>query len=362
MTQEVFPMLDIAGNHYEIGYQHGENFPDRIRGSIKTYKTMFKDYSNLEWEDAKKIARKFIPIIEDYEAGYIDEMKGVADGAGLDFEDILALNCRSELVFAGDEVSPSDGCTSLAATSEATKSGDSLLGHNWDWKTTQRENMIMLRVTQDGDKPKIFMITEAGIIGKTGFNSAGVSVVLNALGTDAAPEGIPLHMVMRRILDCKTIGEAIKISTEYNIGCCANFLIGHSNGETVDIEIENEDYDVLYPENGVLVHTNHFLSPRLPVYPRKDKVKRNFPSTYIRLGRTKKLLNKNHGEITVETIKEILADHVDQPNSICAHNDPVLEPGKQTGTVFSIIINLTQKEIHFAKGSPCEVEYDIYKL
>mgnify|MGYP002115340558 CR=1 FL=1 len=57
--------------------------------------------------------------------------------------------------------------------------------------------MIMMKITQKNGRPTIFMVTEAGIIGKTGFNSAGVGLYLNALSTDQAPKGLPLHMAMR---------------------------------------------------------------------------------------------------------------------------------------------------------------------
>lgn len=361
MKKELFPILEVTGSHYDIGYAHGLNYREQVLGSIESYKDMFKKYSNIEWEKAKEYSKIFVPVIESYNSDYIQEIRGVSDGAGVDFESVLALNCRSELVFAGDKIGTSDGCTSLGVTADGTKNGDTIVAHNWDWKPSQLKNMVILKIKQE-NKPDIFTITEGGIIGKTGFNSSGISVFLNALGTDAKPEGVPLHMIMRSILDCETIGEVIRECTRVNIGCCANFLIGHSNGEVVDIEIENEDFDVLYPDNDIMVHTNHFLSNRLPIYPRKDTVKYKFTDSYLRLGRTRKLLDKDHGNIDEKIIANILRDHVDLPNSICAHKDEKLDEGDQTGTVFSIIINLTKGKIMISHGSPCENEYMEYKL
>ena len=95
------------------------------------------------------------------------------------------------------------GCTSIGISSDAGKNGDAFLAHNWDWKPSQRESMVIMKIRQKNGKPDIFMVTEAGIIGKTGYNSAGLCLYLNALSTDQAPKGLPLHIAMRGILDCK---------------------------------------------------------------------------------------------------------------------------------------------------------------
>ena len=74
---------------------------------------MFMDYSDLKWSRAKELSRKFIDVIRDYHADYLEEIRGVADGSGFGFEDILALNCRSEIVFVGKEFGAKTVYTSL---------------------------------------------------------------------------------------------------------------------------------------------------------------------------------------------------------------------------------------------------------
>ena len=254
------------------------------------------------------------------------------------------------------------GCTSIGISSDAGKNGDAFLANNWDWKPSQRESMVIMKIRQKTGKPDIFMVTEAGIIGKTGYNSAGLCLYLNALSTDQAPKGLPLHIAMREILDCTTLAEAIAAAVRFRLGCCANFMIGHRNGECVDIEIENEEFDVLYPKDGILVHTNHFISPLLPIRPRQDTCKRKFTDTFVRLGRADKLIRKKGHDISEEDIMEILRDHVEYPSGICRHEDVNQPEGKRMGTVFSMIVNLTQGNIYYCKGNPCEMDYKIYTL
>lgn len=360
---EHFPYIEIEGNSYEIGFQEGKNFKDRIKNSVDCYKKMFMDYSNLEWERAKELSKKFIPIITEYDADYIEEIRGVAEGSGFEFEDILALNCRSELVFVGKEFDKVDGgCTSIGISECAGLNGNSYAAHNWDWKTSQKSSMIMMKIKQKNGKPSIFMVTEAGIIGKTGFNSEGLAVFLNALSTNQAPKGLPLHMAMRKIMDCSTLSEAIKEVTKMPLGCCANFMLGHKNGECVNIEIENEEFDVLYPKDGIIVHTNHFVSPRLPTLSRKDTTKYKLTDSFIRLGRAYKLLRKKGFDIDEKEIMSVLKDHVEYPNSICRHNNLKIDEGLRMGTIFSMIVNLTQGKILFCEGNPCENDYKEYSI
>ena len=358
-----FPYIEIEGTPYEIGFQEGRSFKAQINGSMECYRAMFMDYSNLNWDRARELSKQFIPVISEYNPDYLEEMKGVAEGSGFEFEDILALNCRSELVFVGKEFDKMEGgCTSIGVSSDAGESGHAYLAHNWDWKTSQRSSMVMMKIRQKNGKPTIFMVTEAGIIGKTGFNSAGVALYLNALSTNQAPGGLPLHMAMRGILDCETLAEAVNAATRMPLGCCANFMLGHKNGECIDLEIENEDFDVLYPQDGIIVHTNHFLSPRLPLAPRKDTTKYKLTDSFIRLGRADKLMRRKKHGITAQDIIEVLSDHMEYPAGICRHDDLKVEPGLRLGTVFSMVVNLTSGEIYFCKGNPCENEYERYHI
>lgn len=359
----IFPCLEIEGSPYEIGYKQGRHFRYQVRESLRCYQEMFKNYSELSWKRARELSRKFIPVIEAYQADYLEEMHGLAEGSGFDFEDILALNCRSELVFVGKEFDlENGGCTSIGISSDRGQNSDAFLAHNWDWKSSQQNAMVMLKIRQTNGRPDIFMVTEAGIIGKTGFNSAGLCLFLNALSTNQAPHGLPLHMAMRSILDCETLAEAIHQATRVQLGCCASFMLGHKNGECVNIEIENNDFDILYPNDGIIVHTNHFISSKLPVPPRKDTTKYKLPDTFVRLGRAKKLLCKYEKPIGKEEIVAVLQDHVEFPTSICRHDDIKIEAGLRMATVFSMIVNLTQGEIYFCKGNPCEEDYERFHI
>ncbi|WP_195276822.1 C45 family autoproteolytic acyltransferase/hydolase [Anaerotruncus rubiinfantis] len=354
------PCITAAGTPYQIGYAHGSGAKERIAVSLATYREMFWDYSGISWEQTQKIAESFVPCIENYNPDYLAEMQGIADGAGVQFWEILALNVRSELVLQGGSL-VSDGCTSVAVTPERTAGGVTLIGQNWDWKMSIRQALILLRIHQENGKPDICMMTEAGIIGKIGCNSAGLGVCLNALSVDAAPSGVPLHIALRGILDSQNLNDAVRAAVREKLGCCANFLIAHRDGEALDVEVANDDFDVLYPKDGILVHTNHFTSLRLPRAPYHDTLKRSMPNSFHRLGRLDKLVRAVEGPIGVQDLKTAFADHAGAPFAICRHEGDEMG-GLSMSTVFAIVMDLTNLTLHICPKHPCNTPFETVLL
>ncbi|THY67822.1 AAT-domain-containing protein [Aureobasidium pullulans] len=164
----------------QIGYQHGSQAASQIKGSISFYTSLFQQNVKISWPEVQKTALEFETVIRENWPEYLEEMRGIADGAGKMLSDIIALNVRTEINFGLF----SDGCTALSWL----QGDSSILAQNWDWMTEQKANLILLTIEQS-PKPTIKMVTEAGLIGKIGLNSSGVGVCLNAIrakGMDAS--------------------------------------------------------------------------------------------------------------------------------------------------------------------------------
>ena len=117
---------------------------------------MFQHTSNLAWKDVREVATEFQPTLQNLTPDLFTEMEGIAEGAGLDVLDIIALNCRSEIALGRF----SDGCTALSwKKSEATR----VLAQNWDWTQTVKKNLAMVSIQQVG-KPTIYMVTEVSTL------------------------------------------------------------------------------------------------------------------------------------------------------------------------------------------------------
>ena len=229
---------------------------------------MLEKNSGLSWDDVRDRAGRYRAIIES-ETDYLSELQGVADGAGVALDDIVALNSRTELLAeAFIDSSPkqrkTDGCTALAVLGDATAGGATLLSQNWDWLAHTVDTVVVLRVIRD-DGPSYVTVTEAGLLAKAGLNSAGLGVCTNFLLTDrdGTVEGLPYHLTLRALLDAETLPEALNTLLHYQRASSANYLLAHSHGVAVDIEVTPggaEGVHVRLPEDGVVTHANHFCT------------------------------------------------------------------------------------------------------
>ncbi|MBS7622119.1 hypothetical protein KEJ39_00370 [Candidatus Bathyarchaeota archaeon] len=346
----------VEGEPRERGFQYGSLAKDLIQKNIETYKLQFKRFSGLDWKDVTADASKWAAMIEEYDSDIMDEIEGVASGAGRPIEEVVALNARYEFA-----ISPLSGrvnreCTSFAATPDAASCDGVILGENWDFRSRFRESCILLFIKQSGGKPDILTHVEAGNVAHKGLNSSGLGLCINALLSDKdriAP-GVPLvSVVAREILNSKSIRDAVHAVAKARRSASINYMIAHSGGEAIDLEVIPDDIEVLHPQDGIITHSNNFLG-NLGV---KDLGKTVFPDSHIRWNRMRRLLLRRR-RLNAETIRLVTSDHFDYPNSICRHPDPRAHPDDQFETITSVIMQLDRKKLHMTEGPPCTAKYE----
>lgn len=113
-------------------------------------------------------------------------MAGVAEGAGVLFWTIAALNARTEIL--AEAGAPRAGeCSTLVHSGTRTTGGQC-----WDWHEELAAAWHIQTVS--GGTRNVAGITEYGILAKIGVNDAGVGVLFNILGHwDDAATGVPVH-------------------------------------------------------------------------------------------------------------------------------------------------------------------------
>ena len=79
---------------------YGEEARDRVHRSVEAYREVFAAYTGWDWHAVTERARAYEALIEQFDPRYLEEMRGIADGAGLQGADVLAINVRTEVMFA----------------------------------------------------------------------------------------------------------------------------------------------------------------------------------------------------------------------------------------------------------------------
>lgn len=311
----------------------------------------------MNWAAVRDEASRYIHSLEETCPRYLEEIRGLADGAGVDFLDILALNLRTEIMFGlftdqaganGKPVGdiPSDGCTSLAFVDGA---GDSILAQTWDWQPAQGPNLILCHVSQPGtNMPDISMVTEAGIIGKIGFNSAGVGCCLNAIrarGIDRTK--LPVHFALRTVLESHSRQEALAKLGTLGVAGSAHILVADGSSAS-GLECTVTGIKEIVGERGRVYHTNHLILDHPDV--EESPMWKDSPR---RLARIQELSDATISETSgqdLDQLVDMFKDEDGYPSSINRKKEG--DSGSQT--LFTIVTNLSKKHAIIRFGRPSE--------
>lgn len=342
---EPFPLIDVFGAPRERGRQYGRQAEDRIRKGIAHYTAQL---SGLAF-DARGISRlvhDYLPAMEEFEESYIDEMRGIAEGAGLSFEEIVLLNARTEILKLAtrpdlraqlSNADDPDGCTTVVVLPQAARDRRLIHAQNWDWKRECVETTVVLRVRQD-DGPDVLTLTEAGALARLGLNEAGIAITGNYLESDRdyTQIGVPLPLIRRKVLESEHLALAMRAVYSTPKSASSNMAVSHRDGIVINFECAPDETFQVHPKDDLLVHANHWISP-VALAKLKDTGILNAPDSLYRDIRMRDLLAPQIGSITSGTVKTALLDDFATPWSVC--RPPRLNmAGGQTATVATVVM------------------------
>lgn len=359
---ESLPRILVTGSSRERGRQLGEAASDRIYRAHGAYREIFEYYGKLDWSRACAIGRQYREAIREFDPRYIEEMQGIAEGTGLEEDDLLALNARTEilarLAFERPELRLRGECTSFGFFPRSSDAEPTLIGQNWDWLDLTRESLIVLEA-EPNDGPSFVTIVEAGLLAKCGMNAAGVGLATNALLSEAdrGAVGVPYHVLLRAVLDSTSVVQAIARLQGCIRASSANYLIGQAPGVGVNVEATAGDCRHLAfsePQDGLLLHTNHFIESSLHG---SDMSLWDSPDSVTRLARLRQLLGFDGASRTAETLKLAVMDHAQFPTSICTHVQEDAPRPERWATLASVIFDLPHRRIWLASGNPCQTHF-----
>lgn len=383
----MFPAITLHAHAtpHARGLAHGRQAASRTIHSRDTYARLFAS-CGIDWAQACSRAQTYRPTIEALDPDLLEEMQGIADGSGLQLAEVLALNCRTEILPASflsdighpaaaalaanraaglpdwlDALDPhaAEGeCTAMAVAPEASVNGHSWLAQNWDWLGRQRQALVLLH-THDAQGTRLTTLTEAGMLAKIGMNQHGFALGLNILRSlqDGERPGVPVHVLLRHLLGCSGVEAARQrlqvIAQRWGFGAASNIPCADSQGEAACFEVAPAGWAELQAQQGVVVHTNHFvcdslLAAQAPMgmtlssQPRLETARR-----HARTGRLDRL-----------ALETFLRDESDGHLSICRSPDPDLPPEGRVESVAGIIMDCHARQIWIAPDVPCRCPFE----
>jgi isopenicillin-N N-acyltransferase like protein len=256
-------VIDCRGSGRERGLAHGEAVRPLIAETIARWEqaTLRSDSSSTS---IREYATDFLArtsILTTAQRRFpdlVEELQGIADGAGVPFEVIVAYNLMDEQWWYDleREAWPEPGCTVLARRGAA----GTMLAQNMDLPTFMNGSQVVLRVRAPGH-PESLILSSAGMIGLTGVNRAGVAVCVNALlMLRPNPAGLPVAVLVRAALGEPTAAHAAALLRSLTHASGQHYAVADRHGVT-GLECSGSGCALSHsPDDPMLVHTNHPLA------------------------------------------------------------------------------------------------------
>lgn len=352
MATPICRLIDISGTARERGLQYGRQARDEIHAAVGHYRVQIGTLSDTELE---ALTARFLPMIADFDPRYLEEIEAIAAGSGASLAGIVLVNARTEILKlaarpdAALRTDVPDGCTTLAVEPRAAQAGELLHGHNWDWKLDSASASIMLRVRSD-DAPDFLTFTEAGALARLGVNARGLSVTGNYLECerDYRQLGVPLALIRRKVLEQTHLARAVQVVATTPKSASNNVALGDARaGCTLNFECAPDESFELETADGILLHTNHWLSAAA----RAKLIERGLgamPDSITRYARARRLLNATPRPVSAEAIRGILLDQLDSPWSICQPAHLSADGRTRFATVASVVMSPGSGRIELA--------------
>jgi isopenicillin-N N-acyltransferase-like protein len=292
-------------------------------------------------------AMALLPLMEALSPAFVEEVRGLAAGASIRFEEAVLCQARAE---AGHMME--GGCTAFALRGAATANGKLLAGQNQDLEPEYADVAILLRVKPNDGRPRALMFTFAGQLGYTGMNEYGLTHFANALYDASWRHGLPHYPLKRVMLEQTTIEACVDMLERYRTCSAANVVLCDGQGAMRDVEVRPEGvalYEDDHPDR--LVHANHYLTGEFAPCETDS-----LPDSRARLERMRALIQAQWGRISVESLKQVLSDHAGDPSGICRHG------ANDMHSISGYIAEPQDRLFHVRRGHGCLGSWQTYEV
>jgi isopenicillin-N N-acyltransferase like protein len=366
-----FVYVRARGSYREIGRQVGEAARPQIENSLAFFADNFAAMSGgLSFDAAVRQAVAYLPYARRYAPDALDELEGMAEGAGVSFEALFVPNCAEELTASEPALgaaplpaapaSPrrpvTPGCTAVAVAC----GGRHVVGHNMDWYVVDAPNNVLFDLTGP-DGTRLLAFAGAAYLPMVGLNSHGVGNVSNSLQSRDNRVGVPNVFVRRSTMTAATLEEARERGLTAARARGTNQCFADTAGRLWDIESSaTASAFADHTARGYLAHTNHYVAPEMAPF---EGAAHDESRTRLRTAETLLAAGLDHGAEPVALVADILRCHEPSPQAcICGHPDQSQPLGEQGMTVGSIICDLDERRLYACAGPPCESPYQVFEM
>lgn len=334
----------------ERGRELGERHRTDVARTVTAYRRLFAARATRPFDVDLWAERAWAAIVE-LAPTAAEEIAGIAEGARLPVHEIAMLNARTELLAVADPTGAGSECSTVVALPEK---GVPVAVQTWDWYDAMSDDWLVWTIPHP-DGSVVQTLTEYGVLGKIGVSSRGVGVMFNLLRhrDDALAEdkgiGFPVHLLSRQILDTAAdADDAVAQARAVATSASTSLTVVDRDGRSASVELFPGGPDVVHPEAGLLVRTNHFVSDAGAPGCLAETIG---PGSGIR--RTTLLEALGDGPPgSPDRVVSAMTHHA-EVGAVCAHPDPALDPVLRHATLATVEIDVAACDLRVTARGPC---------
>lgn len=347
-------IVDLAGTPYQMGKVHGRTLKAEIQELVRRWK---QDLEKTYQVPAEVFIREFLkktdfkPAMERWTPGLLDEVRGIADGAVIDFDTMYAYQLIDEVWAMGADMGFSK-CTTVAA---GKRNGNpAYVAQTLDIPAFYHGYQTVLRIRDERDGLETLVFTIPGVLAANGLNSRSVGVCVNAVTQLAySPKGLPVDFVIRGLLRQRSYEQAVKFLQDIQPAAPQTYVIG-GPGEAAVFERSAGKMSRFVPFAGAELsyHTNHPLinddfNPRFPETLKRNKMTlESYQALCPRFNFLGRLLKDNSVAINLDTLQKLFKDRASGINNEGTYGCTVMVLGERP-------------ELYISPGRPDEAPFQV---
>lgn len=351
-------VLEIEGNHLELGFQHGRRAADlrpEIISRITALDAMLVDDG--AGASFNGLIDATAAALSTHSPETIGVIRGLSAGLDLPYEALLRYNLApflrdvltTQKRLADDATA--EGCTTWAATRTATIDGAPILAKNRDYALAHLPLQVVIRAVPERGHRYTF-VTSAGSPGVfvAGFNETGLAVADTHVPTTDVGAGLPMYALSMHVLENhSTVRSAVAYLRAVPRLGRNNLLLADASGDIACFEAGHACYGLREAAGDLLVNTNHFNDPAIAATFVDTEPPALRGNTYTRFEKASQALLTRAGHIDLEWGEELMRSHEKSPASICRHP----HAGDSAATIASIFFLPAARTMVFHHGQPC---------
>ncbi len=357
-------VLVLEGTPYERGLKHGKSLKEDIHALVGFWKADIEQTYKIEPDVFIKRFldyTDFPAAIERWTPELLEEVRGIADGAGLDYDTVFAFQLVDEMWVMGTEMlgnghnTTIDHCTTIGVQKSPT--GLSIVSQTLDIPTFYHGFQTLLHIKEPESNLQTMLFTFPGFIAANGLNSSSVAVVVNAVQQlEHSRDGLPVAFVIRGILQKKTYKEAVKFIHTIKFAAPQNYMIGGlETVESFECSATHVEEYSPFPGSLFTYHTNHPLKNRhltpelLEAFKSRNIDPQEYEFKCPRFEALQMILQNNDVEISIGKLKDIFSDR-----------DTIINNRSTFGA--TIMVLSESPELLISPGRPDEMPFQAFRF